>query len=508
MDSLAATGTRFQRQIRTDRVRPGTAGRSRASTASSTGSVGRGHSKSLSTSSITSLGSVDSNYSQNQDVRRRPPPLVMANPRSRFSLESYGSAREHQLGYRPVTPTEFSTPTSATFSTPGHNSPRWGSGMASPISSHSRAHSMYATGSHTPGRRLSVPSSGNPFSSPHGVNLGRTLFGPTSNPPGQYTPGSSALASPTASTVSTWSRRDSASRAADEEWRRRTWHPDTGSFNGGSRLSQVITPAQFTPPQAAPPPLADVNAQPGSAIRLPGIESFDPIMPGRPPTPPRRNPSPMMIDSDAPHAHPPPLLPSAEGASEDRRNVSHWDMGLHRGLTRLDINTPPRESAGAWATEAQQALEQARMNEGTSQGPPQPSVRFDEVKQVYGPQHIGGAPPMDAPLSQPRVLHQHTMSAPALHAHREAKRHGWYGGNVTIHPGPAPQRAERMIHPNLVNGFSGFPAREPTVSEEPRAEEEMARTHPTMPSNSDPQLRRLEALVAVATSEGSTATAY
>jgi hypothetical protein len=90
------------------------------------------------------------------------------------------------------------------------------------------------------------------------------------------------------------------------------------------------------------------------------------------------------------------------------------------------------------------------------------------------------------------------------------KRHGWYGGDVTIHPAYPPpgrsQHVDRIVHPNLVNGFSGFPAREPPVSEEPHEEAEMA--HPHLPSNSDPQLRRLEALVAVATGGGSTATAY
>jgi len=68
-DSLAATGTRFQRQVRTDRVRP-PGSRSRASTAGSAPGVRGHHRNSLSASSI---GSVASTYSQNADVRRRPP---------------------------------------------------------------------------------------------------------------------------------------------------------------------------------------------------------------------------------------------------------------------------------------------------------------------------------------------------------------------------------------------------------------------------------------------------
>jgi hypothetical protein len=54
-DSLAATGTRFQRQIRTDRVRP--PGRARVGTGGSQRTQSRGHSRTLSTSSITSTAS-------------------------------------------------------------------------------------------------------------------------------------------------------------------------------------------------------------------------------------------------------------------------------------------------------------------------------------------------------------------------------------------------------------------------------------------------------------------
>ena len=80
-DSLAATGTRFQRQIRTDRVRQGP--RPRSGTMSSTGSHSRGHSRNLSASSI---GSTSSNYSTVTEAKRRPPPLLMANDSSRPKL--------------------------------------------------------------------------------------------------------------------------------------------------------------------------------------------------------------------------------------------------------------------------------------------------------------------------------------------------------------------------------------------------------------------------------------
>lgn len=500
IDSLAASGVGFRRQVRTDRVRQ-VAGRARASTAGSIGATGRGHSKSLSTSSIASASSIGSNYATN-DARRRPPPLVMADPRSRIPvdrmpLDHYRSAADPRY-YRQPSPSDFSTPTSATFST-GQTSPRWGSGVASPASSHSRSHSMYV-GSRTPGRRLSVPSGGNPFQSPHGPGIARSQFGPgpTGSPhAATFSPGnSSLLSSPTASTH-TWSRRDSISSTADEAWRRRTWHPDTRDYNGASRLSQVVTPSQFQP-------LHPVNPaqQPPQTFRLPGIESFDPIPPHRL-TPPRRNASPMMIDSGSPNR--PPLTPG-EAAAEERRNLtSQWDMGLHRGLTRLDINTPPRDTPSSWANEPPPQAVLAPV-ENSRPNPAQPTVRFDA--DVRPPRAAREAPPI--PVSR----HHHTMSAPLINTPREAKRHGWYHGPLAAHPvgetipeGRAEGRAhvDRIVHPN-VSGFQGFPARDqqPVVHQHPAGPTTGGNGHP----NRDPEsLRRLEALVAVATSEGSTATA-
>uniref|UniRef100_L2FDC4 C2H2 transcription factor n=1 Tax=Colletotrichum fructicola (strain Nara gc5) TaxID=1213859 RepID=L2FDC4_COLFN len=437
IDSLAATGARFQRQMRTERVRQ-QGGRARSSTAGSASGPVRGHSKSLSTSSIASVGSIGPAFGGvRDDLRRRPPPLVMAtDPRSRLSLESYRS--DGPYGYRPVSPTEYGTPTSATFSTTGQSSPRW-SGIASPTTSHSRSQSMYSSGSRTPGRRLSVPSGANPFQSPHGGPVNRVMYGGpvnASNNGAYSSAASSHLASPTTPTSGWSGRRDSTSSNADEAWRRRTWHPDTRNFNTNtSHLSNVLTPGQIQPNPA--PPIANVTNQ-QQTLRLPGIESFDPL-PSRQISPPRRIPSPMM-----------------------------WDMGLHRGLTRLDITntTPPRDSAGAWANEVNQAVqaqaEQVRLNP--------PTVRF-EVE-----------PPSYSNSSAFTRNHHHTMSMPSI-ASRETKRHGWYHGPTNSHVHGL--RPEAPIH-------------EPRGPHQPGAD----RT-----GNPDP-LRRLEALVAVATSEGTTAAAY
>lgn len=498
IDSLAATGTRFQRQIRTDRVRQ--PGRARASTAGSVGPTGRGHSKSLSTSSITSVSSIASGYSVS-DARRRPPPLVMADPRSRMSLESYRGADGQY--YRAPSPGDFSTPTSATFST-GQNSPRWGPVM-SPGSSHSRSHSMYA-GSRTPGRRLSVPSGGNPFQSPHGPSIRGPVFGSStlnsSNAGAFSPPQGSSLASPTVST-STWSRRDSVSSTADEAWRRRTWHPDTRDYNGASRLSQVITPSQFPPDTVTLPALnTEAGNQQTQPLRLPGIESFTRL------APPPRNPSPMMIDSEL-QRPPMPFQARELSAEEPLGHGAQWDTNLHRGLNRLDINTPPRDNAGEWANEANQALlaraEQAR-------------VRFEpEVKTMPA------APAPMAPTSTPVMVgsrHQHTVSAPSFSTPRESRRHGWYNGPVTVHPATETihegrPHVDRIVHPNI-SAFQGFPAREEQPIHQQQLgppKERMERMEriperpPTQGGNPE-SLKRLEALVAVATGQGPVATAY
>ncbi|KAI1325576.1 hypothetical protein F5Y16DRAFT_261141 [Xylariaceae sp. FL0255] len=474
IDSLAATGTRFQRQIRTDRVRQ--PGRARASTAGSMGAPVRGHSKSLSTSSISSVGS---NFSSRDDLRRRPPPLVMADPRFGYAPESYS--------YRPPSPSDFSTPTSATFSV-GPSSPRWGSVMASPISSHSRSHSMYA-GSRTPGRRLSVPSSGIPFQSPHGSTMPSVAFGPglvNVSSPSAYSPINSVLASPTSSI---FSRRESNSNADD--WRRRTWHPDSSNFgpgHTGSRLSNVITPSQYPSPPESQASLPSVPpSQPNSALRLPGIESFGPL-PHRPASPGRPNASPMMVDSES--APPPPLHPVAN-VTEDKRSTTNWDMGLHRGLTRLDITSHPvqGDTASSWAREANQAMDaqvdRVRLNP--------PTVRFNE------PIKMESSPPT-MPITRP--FHQHTVSAPSVATLRETKRRGWYQGPVSVHTDVPPEkmaRVDRMVHPNI-HEFSGFPARERVPGPPSIPQEES-------PGEKDKMLR-LQALVAVATSEGNATTAY
>ncbi|KAI1427621.1 hypothetical protein F5Y12DRAFT_142622 [Xylaria sp. FL1777] len=475
VDSLAATGTRFQRQIRTDRVRQ--PGRARAATSGSIGAP-RGHSKSLSTSSISSVGS---NYSTRDDIRRRPPPLIMADHRFQYGPDPYSN--------RPPSPGDFSTPTSATFST-GQNSPRWAPALLSPASSHSRSHSLYV-GHQVPARRLSVPSSGIPFQSQYSSGFGRPIFGPGSPEASSgshatpYSPNISSFGSPTTS-IFTFNRRESTS--GTEDWRRRTWHPESTNFNTnppGSRLSHVLTPSQCPSPPQTRMQLPAQQQQPNSSFRLPGIESFDPL-PRRPASPFRKNASLPIVEPDP--FHPSTLPPTANAPeSEERRNTANWDMGLHSGIHRLEImhNPGTSESASAWARDTRQAV--TAQADRVRQHPP--TVRFnDSITAENAPKSIG-----------PRAFHQHTVSAPSIASSRESKRRGWHQSGISPYGETPPEkmaRVDRMVHPN-VREFSGFPARENISGPTPREQNPGERG-----------MVRLETLVAVATGEGNATKAY
>ncbi|KAI1291393.1 hypothetical protein F5Y03DRAFT_34553 [Xylaria venustula] len=474
-DSLAATGTRYQRQIRTERVRG--PGRARAATAGTIGPSARGHAKSLSTSSI---GSVGSNFSTREDIRRHPPvPLVMTDHRLQYPSEQYPP--------RVPSPSDFSTPTSATF-TPTQNSPRWGT-VLSPASPHSRSHSWYIE-SQIPARRLSVPSNEMPFQF-YGSSPGRPTFPPGSSDitsgahQASYSPATSSLASPTTSIFS-FNRRESTS--ATDDWRRRTWHPDSNNLHAnppGSRLSHVLTPSQCPSPLQNHVQSPVQQQQPNSPIRLPSIQ-FLCNLPHRPPSPSRKNASPMIVESDS--SHPPTLLPTPNVAEpEERRNNTDWAMGLHRGLTRLEIASTPKihDNAGTWARDTTRAVaaqaDRVRLH--------QPTVRFDESVMAEAP-----------PKSRsPRGFHHYTQSAPSIASSRDSKRRGWHHIGTSPYGETPPEkmaRVDRMVHPNM-SEFSSFPAREIPSGPIPREQNPGERG-----------MVRLETLVAVATGEGNATKAY
>lgn len=513
-DSLAATGTRFQRQVRTERVRP-PGGRSRAGATANQPGPGRGHHRNaLSTSSIQSISAL-----QREEMRRRPPPLVMAGEtRSpRYSGEVYRPDSPSSQ-YRPHSPAAFSTPTSATFST-GNNSPRWGSAIQSPIASHSRTSSLYA-GHRTPGRRLSVPSTGNPFQSPHGNSFG-PLTPLNSSNMGAYSPSSSIMASPTSTVGSMYSGRRESFNGGDD-YRRRTWHPDTSS-----KLHHVSTTNYYSsgqPPQ--PTSILPSNAPP---LRLPGISSFDPVP--RPTTPVRRQPSPMMIDT--------PSRAPTQQYQDERPSSQHWDMGINRNFNRLDIrqgSPNPPDAAHSWASEANRAV-QAQAEQSRAQ----PIVRFEES-------------PYSARAQADGTWNQHSISAPPV-TNKVAKRQAWYHGPIPSQTAALNQRTSPAdssgseggvpgtpsssnvgeVDPGIVhasgwvenrngngavqvhqdprllpsNGYASYPPpnhTEGAYTYAPGAQQGQAQQH-QIPKSSDSNMLRLEALVAVATSEENVAAA-
>ena len=335
-DSLAATGTRFQRQIRTDRVagpRPNSS-RPRAGT----GTHSRGHSRNLSASSVGSMASTASTVSGigRDDNRRRPPPLMMANDhagRNRLSLEVLRSGASTPPGQGSFLRDEsegLSTPTSTTFST-GQNSPGgYGSSMGSPTSAVSRGGFWDGRGH---GRRLSVPSGPKPFQSSQ-TSYGSPYLSPLhSSNASNFSNFSSTLGSPTSSTYGS-TQQHAVSR--EEEWRRRTWHPS--SYTNFSRPATSGMAYYQTPDAPRPAFAPGASAAASQSNRLPGIETFD----HRPSTPPGYGPAPTHIDNAGrPPVYPGPSTQQNSGPN-DRMARASWDMGLHHGLTKLELtNAPP-----------------------------------------------------------------------------------------------------------------------------------------------------------------------
>ncbi|KAI4164197.1 MAG: hypothetical protein LQ342_002161 [Letrouitia transgressa] len=507
-DSLAATGTRFQRQIRTDRVRTPT-GRSRASTAGSQGNHGRGHSRNLSASSI---GSAASTISRGDDNRRRPAPLLVTNDMNGRNRPTIDTKRSHpttppgQYSASKESSEGLNTPTS-TFSN-GASSPGYGSTFGSPVSSHSRVGSFYG-GAGYHGRRLSVPSGPNPFQSPQSNSYQPPYFSPlTPSTASIMSSNSSAVGSPTTSTYSS-ARRDSA--LAEEAWRRRTWHPST--YNNYSRpatsgLSFYQTPDDAPRPAFAPQ-AATATPFPSVPQRLPGIEAFDQMTNRRQPDS-HRSGSPMQVDSPAK----PPIYPGPSVQSTSGPNKGHasWDMSLHQNLTKLDIasGTPPRDG-GMWSQ--------------------QPPSDFHNVNGKPPDNPAQTAPQAQAP---PVVVHQehpkriHEGSGSQQGTSYRAKRLGWYNGPLTAPQNttqprtspegssssesvPTPLHSTAEYHPSIVHSNGHLEGHHPAQS---NGYNQAAPSH-GYPYTSDPNstaglqphdpkekgMSGLEVLVAVATSE-------
>lgn len=401
-DSLAATGTRFQRQIRTERVRTPT-GRPRSLTASSQVGHSRGHGRNLSTSSIGSVASTISNDGR----QRRPAPLIMASDqRSRGNLTLDTNPRPStppsQIGHSRAHSNDLSTPTSTTFSA-GGQSPSWGSNVGSPLTTAARLNGYWGKPGHSPShsRRLSVPSGPNPYHSPHGNTYPPQYFSPL-NPSNSsaisvMSSNSSAYGSPTSATNS-FAHPD----AAEADWRRRTWHPPTtySNYNRPATSGLMYYQTPDAPRPAYGSPAASAMSQ---TPRLPGIETFDQMSSQSNDLPDRKS-SPMQMDPPArPPVYPGVLAPN--GPSDKRGHLS-WDLSLHQNLTKLDIaNSSSAASSIGHQTPTQLSETGSRpvsMHSNTASQPPPP---------VFQRQALGQ--PTPSPNAQPPTPPR-------------SKRMGWY----------------------------------------------------------------------------------
>lgn len=422
-DSLAATGTRFQRQIRTDRVRPA-ANRSRTGTMGSQGGGhSRGHSRNLSTSSI---GSTASSMSIPDDGRRRaPPPLAMAQdgtPRARLSTDTFNSVTGSpgpQYGiYSQQSPTGYSTPTSATFST-GASSPRFEPNTLSPPSSLLR--SSHFSDNRTPARRLSVPSAV-AFQAGPGQAYPPAFGSPMlSSAASAFPPQSSLFASPTSSVFS-HGRRESD---AELDWRRRTWHPGTYTNYvtrpATSGLTYHQTPDDSRPALASQPAASQIT-------RLPGIESFD-HGPAQAGPSQRQSSSSMQLDHSGRPSVYPGVMESVAPGPDHRRKLSAWEAGLHQNLTKLDIahGNPPQDGQG-W-------IEQGRAQSHNAQ---------DE--------QIAAAPQFEFAHPATSRLEGEQLDA------RKGRRQAWYGGPVHLLPqGSQPIMIAQRPSPDDSGSSEGVP---------------------------------------------------
>jgi hypothetical protein len=326
------------------------------------------------------------------------------------------------------------TPTSATFSSTTGGSPsRFGSAMQSPISSASRPVSW--GGAIPNGRRLSVPSGGNPFTGPPGQYPPSFVTPLPSATSSTFSGQSSMYASPTASNFSE-SRRESN---AEADWRRRTWHPGTyaGPRPATSGLGYHQTPD-------APRPSFTSQPAASQTTRLPGIESFD-YAPPLPPLP-RRQPSPMQIDTPV---RPTPARPVTYHAPTDlhsilkhqKRTSISWDTTLQKGINNLDIasSNPPSEQ---WSQYRNDPSSSAGIRPTTA-----PHSSFLDQRQP------GHSP-------RPMQLHSSEATRPSQDppvTPRKNKRQAWYNGPLGDPAQAQPIQVIQRTSPEDSSSSEGVP---------------------------------------------------
>lgn len=456
-DSLAATGTRFQRQIRTDRVRP--PGRARAGTGPSQGSHSRGHGRNLSTSSITSSTST---FSQPSEIRRRPTSLIMPHDgasRARLALDGMvepPTTPPAQIRGSMAGPPVGSPYTPSNMFGPGQGSPHH---LTSPMSTASHTSSFWD--GKTAARRLSVPTGINPFLQHHQQHVGAyppSYIGPAAPavPPAYPGPGG-VYDSPASSSYS-------MSRDEEADLRRRTWHPTTYSAYqrpGTSGLSSYQTSEGIHERQSRRPSLSAANGPAEqNPPRLPGIESFDKVISQqRPLTPPVRRPSPMQVDPNsshqpspsygfgggfnytAPSVRPPPPV---SGPGHRRGHVS-WDLSLHANLTGLNIRDKPfQRDAAQWGQQTIAEIQNVASRPSTSYQPQPQQQQQQPANQEYrgsaGPSRHGWHSSTASGSSQAtRTSPEDSSSSEGVHTPSTA--------SLEYHPAIVPQNGSNEPHP-------------------------------------------------------------
>ena len=335
-DSLAAIGTRFQRQIRTDRVRTSVS-RPRPSSLTSQNNGdnhGFNHSRTLSNSSFGSSAPFDLHPSD--DPRRRPVSLTAAVVPA-FDPSGTQNGPPYQFGSHLYTqsPDGYSTPNSIYSANSIQVTPD--QSAANPALSNRPS----TWGGRIPSRRLSSGLtqqhdyiSSAPYSSSTASYMtsvaSNTPTTRASNPSSYISPAPPGFTSPPSIYF------QSCNPEPDLEQRRRTWHPSTWR-RPPSGLSYSQTPDVPTHVPATPPTVG--------GMRLPGIDSFD-LAGAQPLAPPRRAPSPMDLDEPS-IAEVQPSLGSGPSRPPLVAQENSWDL-MHNNLHKLDLTrAPPAKVAPA-----------------------------------------------------------------------------------------------------------------------------------------------------------------
>jgi hypothetical protein len=289
--------------------------------------------------------------------------------------------------------------------------------MQSPVSNSSRPVSW--AGPPPPNRRLST-SGGNPFAGVPGQAPPPFMTPLQSSSASTFSGQNSVYASPTVSNFSEV-RRDSN---ADADWRRRTWHP--GVYSGPRPATSGLGYHQ-TPD--APRPSFTSQPAASQTTRLPGIESFDYAPPA--PQLPRRQPSPMQVDAPArPLTYHAPADYTPSRGHEKRKSIS-WEPTLQRSISRFSPSSPSQQWSHYTGSPSQPAARPTTAPHGY----------FSQRTPMHAPQPIH-VPPVDSARSS-----QEHPATP-----RKNKRQAWYNG-----PLAQPTRVLQRTSPEDSSSSEGVP---------------------------------------------------